>query len=36
MSLGIDADARAVAGRADEFDAGGFVEAFNFLQVVFL
>ena len=36
VSLGIDADAGAVVGRADEFDAGGFVEAFNFLQVVFL
>ena len=36
MSLGINADAGAVVGRADEFDAGGFVEAFNFLQVVFL
>lgn len=26
MSLGIDADAGAVVGCADEFDAGGFVE----------
>ena len=30
VSLGIDADAGAVVRRADEFDAGGFVEAFNF------
>ena len=35
VSLGVDADAGAVVGRADEFDAGSFVEAFNFLEVVF-
>lgn len=35
MSLGIDADAGAVVGRADEFDAGGFEDVFDGIEVGF-
>ena len=35
VSLGIDADAGAVVGRADEFDAGGFEGCFDGIEVGF-
>ena len=35
VSLGIDADAGAVVGRADEFDAGGFEGGFDGIEVSF-